>query len=107
MSQPPLSNQIKALEKALGVQLFIQGKRCLGLAKEGYLLLRRAVQNCRTLDAELEQMGGAILVLRNFLSDDIIERRRHLFPLLAGIRAADLHGNRKPCCRRRNCRPPW
>ena len=44
MSQPPLSNQIKALEEELGVQLFIRGKRCLELTGEGGLLLRRAVQ---------------------------------------------------------------
>ena len=44
MSQPPLSNQIKALEEELGVQLFIRGKRHLELTEEGGLLLRRAVQ---------------------------------------------------------------
>ena len=44
MSQPPLSNQIKALEEELGVQLFIRGKRHLELTEEGTLLLRRAVQ---------------------------------------------------------------
>ena len=43
MSQPPLSNQIKALEEELGVQLFIRGKRHLELTEEGALLLRRAV----------------------------------------------------------------
>lgn len=44
MSQPPLSNQIKALEEELGVQLFIRGKRRLELTEEGALLLRRTMQ---------------------------------------------------------------
>ena len=44
MSQPPLSNQIKALEEELGVQLFIRGKRRLTLTEAGTLLLQRAVQ---------------------------------------------------------------
>ena len=44
MSQPPLSNQIKALEEELGVQLFIRGKRRLTLTEAGTLLLQRAIQ---------------------------------------------------------------
>ena len=44
MSQPPLSNQIKALETELGTTLFIRGKRHLKLTEAGSLLYRRAVQ---------------------------------------------------------------
>ena len=44
MSQPPLSNQIKALESELGTTLFIRGKRHLKLTEAGSLLYRRAVQ---------------------------------------------------------------
>ena len=44
MSQPPLSNQIKALETELGTPLFIRGKRHLKLTEAGSLLYRRAVQ---------------------------------------------------------------
>ena len=41
MSQPPLSNQMKALEEELGATLFIRGKRKLILTEEGkYLYLK-------------------------------------------------------------------
>lgn len=42
MSQPPLSNQIKALEQELNTVLFLRGKRCLQLTDSGRLLYRRA-----------------------------------------------------------------
>ena len=44
MSQPPLSNQIRALEEELGVTLFVRGKRRLTLTEEGSFLLQRAAQ---------------------------------------------------------------
>ena len=44
MSQPPLSNQIRDLEKDLDTQLFIRGSRRLELTPTGELLLRRAQQ---------------------------------------------------------------
>ncbi len=44
MSQPPLSNQIRALEEELGATLFLRGKRRLQLTDAGELFLRRAVQ---------------------------------------------------------------
>lgn len=42
MSQPPLSSQIKSLEKELNTVLFIRGKRSLQLTDSGRLLYRRA-----------------------------------------------------------------
>ena len=42
ISQPPLSNQIKALEQELSTTLFIRGKRHLQLTDSGKLLYRHA-----------------------------------------------------------------
>ncbi|MBR3228029.1 MAG: LysR family transcriptional regulator [Erysipelotrichaceae bacterium] len=42
ISQPPLSNQIKALENELNTTLFIRGKRHLQLTESGKLLYRQA-----------------------------------------------------------------
>ena len=58
MSQPPLSNQIKALEEELGVQLFIRGKRRLELTEEGGLLLRRAVQIQELADKTRQELAS-------------------------------------------------
>ena len=58
MSQPPLSNQIKALEEELGVQLFIRGKRHLELTAEGALLLRRAVQMQELADKTRQELAS-------------------------------------------------
>ena len=58
MSQPPLSNQIKALEEELGVQLFIRGKRHLELTEEGALLLRRAVQMQELADKTRQEISS-------------------------------------------------
>ena len=58
MSQPPLSNQIKALEEDLGVQLFIRGKRQLELTEEGGLLLRRAVQIQELADKTRQEIAS-------------------------------------------------
>ncbi len=58
MSQPPLSNQIKALEEELGVQLFIRGRRHLELTEEGALLLRRAVQMQELADKTRQEIAS-------------------------------------------------
>ena len=58
MSQPPLSNQIKALEEELGVQLFVRGKRHLELTEEGDLLLRRALQIQELVDKTRQEIAG-------------------------------------------------
>ena len=58
MSQPALSNQIKALEEELGVQLFIRGKRHLELTEEGALLLRRAIQMQELADKTRQEIAS-------------------------------------------------
>ena len=58
MSQPPLSNQIKALEEELGVQLFLRGKRRLELTEEGSLLLRRAIQIQELTDKTRQEISS-------------------------------------------------
>lgn len=58
MSQPPLSNQIKALEEELRVRLFIRGKRHLELTEEGALLLRRAVQLQELADKTRQELAS-------------------------------------------------
>ena len=63
MSQPPLSNQIKALEEELGAKLFVRGKRHLRLTDEGSLLYRRALQILELADktkTEFETLGEGI-----------------------------------------------
>lgn len=58
MSQPPLSNQIKALEEELGIRLFIRGKRHLELTEEGALLLRRAIQIQELADKTRQEIAS-------------------------------------------------
>ena len=58
MSQPPLSNQIKALEEERGVQRLIRGKRHLELTEEGALLLRRAVQMQELADKTRQELAS-------------------------------------------------
>ena len=58
MSPPPLSNQMRALEEELGVQLFIRGRRHLELTEEGALLLRRAIQMQELADKTREEIAS-------------------------------------------------
>src|SRR6185312_2049444 len=52
MAQPPLSQQIKALEEQLGTQLLVRTTRKVDLTAAGELLLARA----RLLLAEIEKL---------------------------------------------------
>ena len=87
ISQPPLSNQIKALEEELGVTLFIRGKRRLKLTEAGTLLYRRAVQLLELAERtrqEISSMEG----LTGTLNIGLVDGRAPFFAArwIAGFR---------------------
>ena len=63
VSQPTLSRQMKELEDALGVQLFVRGKRQTLLTEEGVYLRARAqemMQIMEKTEATLKNSGSVI-----------------------------------------------
>ena len=74
MSQPPLSSQIKGLEKELGVQLFVRGKRQLTMTEAGALLYRRARQMLE-LSEQTQQEIRSINGLTGDLNISLVEGR--------------------------------
>ena len=75
MSQPPLSNQLKALEEELGVTLLIRGKRHLQLTEAGNLLLRRANQMLELADKTRQELADLKDGLSGTISIGIVEGR--------------------------------
>ena len=67
MSQPPLSNQIRALEEELGTPLFVRGGRSLQLTEAGKLLYRRAAQLLDLADRTREEVGNLAMGLSGTL----------------------------------------
>ena len=67
MSQPPLSNQIKALEEELGTPLFIRGGRTLQLTEAGKVLYRRAAQLLDLAERTREEVGSLAMGLSGTL----------------------------------------
>jgi DNA-binding transcriptional LysR family regulator len=51
MAQPPLSQQIRALEEELGVQLFVRTRRSVALTDAGHALLERSREMLATAQA--------------------------------------------------------
>lgn len=88
MSQPPLSNQIKALEDDLGVQLFIRGKRHLQLTEAGSLLLHRSNQMLTLADKTRADLAHMENGLSGILSLGMVEGRAPYIAsrLIAGFR---------------------
>ena len=88
MSQPPLSNQIKALENELGTPLFIRGKRHLKLTEAGSLLYRRAVQILE-LAEQTQQEVQSLNGLNGTINVSVVDGRAPflLARWIAGFRA--------------------
>lgn len=94
MSQPPLSNQIKALEEELGTPLFIRGSRGLQLTEAGKLLYRRAAQLLDLAERTREEVGslamglsgticlGSVAGLAPFLAAEWLAGFREEYPLV-------------------------
>ncbi|MDY3224419.1 MAG: LysR family transcriptional regulator [Candidatus Faecousia sp.] len=94
MSQPPLSNQIKALEEELGTQLFVRGGRALQLTEAGKLLYRRASQLLDLAERTREEVSslamglsgtmclGSVAGLAPFLAARWISGFREEYPLV-------------------------
>lgn len=75
MSQPPLSNAIKAMEEDLGVQLFIRGKRHLQLTEAGALLLHRSNQMLALADKTRSDLAHMERGLTGTVSLGMVEGR--------------------------------
>ena len=75
ITQPPLSNQLKALEEELGTVLFIRGKRRLTLTEEGEILLRRANQILELADKTSQELSAMHYGLSGTISVAMVEGR--------------------------------
>ena len=94
MSQPPLSNQIKALEEELGTPLFLRGGRTLQLTEAGKVLYRRSAQLLDLAERTQEEvrslaMGlsgtlclGSVAGLAPFLAARWLSGFREEYPLV-------------------------
>lgn len=59
MTQPPLSRQLKELEKELGKKLFIRGSKKITLTEEGMLLRKRSEEMVELLEKTKAEMAGS------------------------------------------------
>lgn len=73
MSQPPLSYQIKNLEKELNSVLFIRGKRSLQMTEAGQLLYRRAKEILSLADKAEEEILSLGSGMKGTISLGLVE----------------------------------
>jgi len=73
MSQPPLSYQIKSLEKELNTILFIRGKRSLQMTESGQLLYRRAKEILSLADKAEEEILSLGSGMKGTISIGLVE----------------------------------
>ena len=74
ISQPPLSMQIKALEKELGVTLLNRTQRPVSLTQAGHTLLQEAIQMQTIVSLVSAELGVAIIPqsLRNLQRTGVV-----------------------------------
>ncbi|MGH8678094.1 MAG: LysR family transcriptional regulator [Burkholderiales bacterium] len=74
ISQPPLSMQIKALEKELGVTLLNRTQRHVSLTQAGHTLLQEAIQMQTIVSLVSAELGVAIIPqsLRNLQRTGVV-----------------------------------
>lgn len=73
MSQPPLSNQMKALEEELGAKLFIRGKRQLILTEEGKYLYLKAKDILTIVDKTTSEIHNMNKGLKGTIPIGLVE----------------------------------
>lgn len=87
VSQPPLSVQIRDLERELGVRLFVRSTQKVALTSEGEVFLRRAraiIKNIEDTRQEMAAMAGSGGVLQiGYMSSAMLYS---LVPVLAKLR---------------------
>ncbi|MCQ2438420.1 MAG: LysR family transcriptional regulator [Oscillospiraceae bacterium] len=86
MCQPPLSAQIKGLERELGTELFIRGKRQLRLTESGQLLYRRAKELLSLAEKASVEIGALNSGMTGTIAIGLVEG---MAPDIAGEWIAD------------------
>ena len=92
MSQPPLSNQLKALEEELGVKLVERGSRKIKLTDVGNLLYKRGKDIVNVFESTLNEVEdfksgiegilkiGAVSTCNQFIPDELISPYAEQYP---------------------------
>ena len=79
ISQPPLSNQLKALEEELGVKLIERGSRKVTLTDVGNLLYKRGKDMVNVFESTLNEVG-AVSTCNQFIPNELISPYAKQYP---------------------------